>query len=109
MALLLAWAWLFLSVRAAKRSEVAGAVYGITSALIIFPMLWETTVSFKLLPAMVTAVVLVAWLFSALLLVRRQSLAITLWVTALFVSGSALGLFVAMRDPLPFTITLIVR
>ena len=108
MALLLAWAWLFLSVRAAKRSEVAGAVYGITSALIIFPMLWETTVSFKLLPAMVTAVVLVAWLFSALLLVRRQSLAITLWVTALFVSGSALGLFVAMRDPLPFTITLIV-
>ena len=106
-ALLLAGAWLFLSVHAARRSKVAGTVYGITSALIIFPMLWETTVNFRFLPTMATAVVLVAWLLFVLLLVRRQGLTITRWVTALSVSGSAAGLFVAMRDPLPFTITLI--
>ncbi len=108
LALLFAWGWLFLSARAAKRSATAGALYGITSALIIFPMLWENTVRFKFLPAMVTAAVLVAWFFSALLLVRKPAPAITLWVAALSVPASALALFVAMRDPFPFTMALIV-
>lgn len=108
LALLFAWGWLFLSARAAKRSATAGALYGITSALIIFPMLWENAVRFKFLPAMVTAAVLVAWFFSALLLVRKAAPAITLWVAALSVPASALALFVAMRDPFPFTMALIV-
>jgi len=108
IALLFAWAWLILSVRAAKRSEMAGTLYGITSSLIIFPMLWENAVRFKFLSAIVTAAVLVAWHFSALFLVRRPVPAMTLWVTTLFVAGSGLGLFVATRDPFPFTLALIV-
>src|SRR3974390_781098 len=108
IALLFAWAWRILSVRAAKRSEMAGALYGITSSLIIFPLLWENAVRFKLLSAIVTAAVLVAWHFSALFLVRRPAPAIILWVTTLFVAGSGLGLFVATLDPFPFTLALIV-
>jgi hypothetical protein len=108
IALLFAWGWLILSVRAAERSEMAGALYGITSSLIIFPMLWENALRFKLLSPIVTAAVLVAWLFSALFLVRRPGSAMTLWVTTLFAAGSGLGLFVATRDPFPFTLALLV-
>ena len=108
IALLYAWVWLLFSVHAAKRSAKAGALYGITSALIIFPMLWENAVRFKFLPSMVTAAALVVWLVSALLFVRVAAPAFTLWVTVLCVSGTGLGLFVATRDPFPFTVALIV-
>jgi len=108
IALLFAWAWLILSARAAERSGMAGALYGITSSLIIFLILWENALRFKLLSPIATAAVLVAWFFSALFLVRRSGSVVTLWVTTLFLAGSGLGLFVATRDPFPFTLTLVV-
>ena len=44
-----AW-WLFSSSRVASGSRFTIAVYGLTATLIISPMLWETTVRFRVLP-----------------------------------------------------------
>ncbi len=107
VALLYAWLWQYLSVRAGKNSQAVGAAYGITSALILFPMLWEITVGFKILPPNITAMVLVVSMISALVLGWRGKASATVWATAVFSSFTALGLLVVTRDPLPFTLALV--
>ena len=54
-----------------------------------------------------TASLLTACVGSAFALARNPDSAVTLWVTAIFASGSALGLFVTTRDPLPFLAALL--
>jgi hypothetical protein len=106
-ALLYAWLWQYLSVRAGKNSRATEAAYGITSALILFPMLWEITAGFKILTPNWTAGVLVVFLISVLILGRSGEAPATVWVTAVFSSCTALGLLVATRDPLPFGLALV--
>jgi hypothetical protein len=106
-ALVYAWIWQFLSVRAGKGSRAAGAVYGITSALILFPMLWEITLRFKILPASVTAGLLVASVISAMILAWGTEATATIWATTIFSAATTLGLLVVTRDPLPFALALI--
>jgi hypothetical protein len=106
-ALVYAWLWQYLSLRARKSSQSASFAYGITSALILFPMLWECTVDFKILPPEVTALVLVASVISALILGWSGNASATVWATSVFSAGSALGLLVATRDPFPFVVALV--
>ena len=100
------WSWQLLAARVAKRSRLAGTVYGITSVLILFPLLWESTVRFHILAPTVTASALVLWLVSAFLLARGPEFSPTVWATALLGCGTALGLFVATEDPMPFVVSL---
>ena len=105
-ALVYAWVWQFFSVRAGKSSRTAEAIYGITAALILFPMLWESTLRFQILPARVTGAILFGSVLSAMILERRRQSPATLWAAVIFSSATGLGLFVATRDPLPFVLAL---
>ena len=106
-ALVYAWIWQFFAVRAGKNSRTAEVIYGITAALILFPMLWESTLRFQILPALVTGAVLFGSVLSAVVLEWKRTSAAMLWATVIFSSVTGLGLFVATRDPLPFFLALI--
>lgn len=99
--------WQSLSVRAGKNSRIAEAIYGITSALILFPMLWESTLRFRILPASATAALLFASVLCGMIFARKSAFPALPWATTIFSSVVGLGLLVATRDPLPFAVTLI--
>ena len=61
-ALIYAALWLNAAARTRPGREMAGIVYAATAALILSPMLWETTVRFRILPAAVTAGLLIAFM-----------------------------------------------
>lgn len=105
-ALVYAWIWQFFSVRAGKNSRAAEVIYGITAALILFPMLWESTLRFQVLPAWVTATILFGSVLSAAILEWRRESPAALWAAVIFSSATGLGLFIATRDPLPFVLAL---
>jgi len=102
-----AWAWQFFSVRAGKNSRIAEAAYGITSTLILYPMLWESTLRFQILPARVTGAILFGSVLSAAILEWKRTSAATLWAAVILSSATGLGLLVATRDPLPFVLALL--
>lgn len=105
VAIIYAATWLFWSARAVTR--FASVAYGTAAALIIFPLIWEVTVRFQLLPGSVSAGVLFAFALMAALLAWRQNLAPVAWVTTCFASATALGLLVATRNPAPYVVALL--
>ena len=106
-ALVYAGIWQFFSVRAGKNSRSAEITYGMTSALILFPMLWESTLRFGILPASVTALILFASVLSAMILEWRKASSATVWVVTALSSVTGLGLLVGTLDPFPFAVALI--
>src|SRR5271169_4220758 len=68
VAIVYAGLWMVWAVRTHAAHRFAGVTYGITSALILSPLLWESTVRFQVLPPAFTAVVLVAFVVLALAL-----------------------------------------
>jgi hypothetical protein len=105
VAIIYAAMWLFGSARAVTR--FASIAYGTAAALIIFPLVWEVTVRFQLLPGSVSAGVLFAFALMAALLAWRQNLAPVAWVTTCFACATALGLLVATRNPAPYVVALL--
>ncbi len=105
VAILYAATWLFWSARAVTR--FASIAYGTAAALIIFPLIWEVTARFQLLPGIVSAGVLFAFALMAALLAWRQNLAPVAWVTTCFACATALGLLVATRNPGPYVVALL--
>ncbi|MBZ5524747.1 MAG: hypothetical protein LAP21_21115 [Acidobacteriia bacterium] len=107
VALAYAGMWLVWAARVGANARFAGSAYGITSALILTPMLWELTWRFKVLPAAATAGVLVAFVAAASALAWKRSLAPVVWAAALSAAITALALMIATRDLVPFTLALL--
>jgi hypothetical protein len=86
------------------RSSVrfASGAYGLTASLIVFPLLWESTVRFKLLPASVTAVVLVAFALLAFVVAWKKDLAAVASLTTSFAAFTSFALCVSTGNPAPF-------
>jgi len=100
--------WLFSSSRVASGSRFTTAVYGLTAALVISPMLWETTVRFQVLSPLVTATVLVFFVVLGAALAWPRNLAVITWITTLAGVVTAVALIVATRAVVPFTVALLV-
>ena len=107
VAMLYAGMWLVWAVRTHATNHFASVTYAITAALILSPMLWESTVSFQVLSPVFTAAVLVAFVVLALTLAWRQGLQLIPWVATLAAVATALALIIATRDLVPFTVGLL--
>jgi hypothetical protein len=89
-------AWLLLADRAAAGGQrVSAAFHGLTSVLIAYPLLWETTVRFRLLPPPVALVLLVFVFAAGIAVAQRRRLAFLAWLSAGLALATSAGLFVA--------------
>ncbi len=103
VAIVYAGMWLVWAVRTHATNRFASVTYAITAALILSPLLWESTVRFQMLPPAFTAAVLVAFVVLALALAWRQNLQAIPWVATLAAVATALALIIATRELVPFT------
>ena len=97
-----AFLWLVWAARTRAESRLAPAVYACTSALILAPMLWELTLSFKLLPAPVAAVVLGAYGLGSVALAGKRGHPSVLRVSLLASAALSLAMAIASHEFLPF-------
>lgn len=80
----------------------ASITYSITAALILTPLLWESTVRFQVLSPAFTASVLVGFVVLALALAWRKSLQVIPWVATVAAVATAVALIIATRELVPF-------
>jgi len=102
IAIVYALLWLVWAARVKAATWVPSAIYAGTSALILAPMLWELTLSFKVLPPAATAAILAAFVIAASALAWKRDLAPVLWVAHVTAAAAALALAVATHQLLPF-------
>ena len=107
LAIVYAGMWLVWAVRTHAANHFASLTYAITAALILSPLLWESTVRFQVLSPFFTAAVLVAFVVLALALAWRQNLQAIPWVATLSAVATALALIIATHDLAPFTVGLL--
>jgi hypothetical protein len=107
VAILYAAAWMVWSARAYLKGHFASVTYAATSALILAPMLWETTVRFHALAPAVTATVLVSYVVLALVLARQNDLELAPWVATIAASATALGLIISTHALVPMAVALL--
>jgi hypothetical protein len=107
VAIVYALLWLVAAARVPAEEWFASTVYAGTSALILAPMLWELTLSFKVLSAPATAAILGLFVIAATALAWKKNLTPVLWVAYLAAATAALALSVATHQLLPFIATLL--
>ncbi len=99
--------WMIWAVRTHDASRFASTTYGVTSALILSPMLWESTVRFQVLSPAFSSVVLVAFVVLTLALAWRRNLELIPWVATLAAVITALALIIATHELVPLTAALL--
>ncbi len=107
VAIVYAGMWLVWAARTHAANRLASVTYAVTAALILSPLLWESTVRFHILWPAFTAAVLVAFVVLALALAWRQNLQGIPWVATLAAVATGLALIVATRELAPFTVGLL--
>lgn len=107
LAIVYAGLWMVWAVRTHAANRFASATYGITAALILAPLLWESTVRFQVLAPTFTAVVLVAFVVLALALAWQRNLQLIPWIATLATVITAVALVIATRELVPFTAALL--
>lgn len=101
------YALLWLVGAARSQAWFTSAVYAGTSALILAPMLWELTLSFKVLPEQATAAILCAFVIVATALAWKRNRAPVYWMANATAAAAALALSIATHQFLPFLATLL--
>jgi len=107
VAIVYAGLWIVWAVRIHDASHFASATYGITSALILSPLLWESTVRFQVISPTFAAVVLGAFGVLALALAWQRNLQVIPWVATLATVITALVLIIGTHDLVPLTAALL--
>ena len=107
LAIVYAALWMVVAVRTRSANRFASITYGVTSALILSPLLWESTVRFQVLPPAFTAFVLVAFVVLALALSWQRNLQLIPWIATLSAITTALALIIATRELVPLTTALL--
>ena len=100
-------AWLAAAARTGRDRRAAGVVYAATSALTLLPMLWETTVRFRILPPWATAALLLAFAVSGSAVARFSERPGLMYATFVPAAAAAGVLIVATGELLPFAIVLL--
>ncbi len=107
VALVYAALWMVWAVHTHVANRFASVTYAMTSALILSPLLWESTVVFKVLTPTFTAIVLVAFVTLALALSWRHNLQVIPWVATLTTVTTALALIIATHELVPLAAALL--
>jgi hypothetical protein len=100
-------AWLFFADRdAGAGASLSATFHGLTSAVIVFPLLVEATAKFKFLsPAASAAAILLVTLLG-LAVAHRRDLANLAWIETLGAASAAMALAVATRAVVLFAVVL---
>jgi hypothetical protein len=107
LAIVYASLWMLWAVRTRATNRFASATYAITAALILAPLLWESTVRFQVLAPAFTAFVLVAFVVLALALAWKRNLQLIPWIATLSTVSTAVALIIATRELVPLTAALL--
>ena len=99
--------WLVWAARVRSETWLPSAIYAGTSALILAPMLWELTLSFRVLSPWATAAILGAFVLTASALAWRRDLAPVVWVANGTAAATALALSIATHRFIPFIAALL--
>jgi hypothetical protein len=100
-----AFGWLVWSSRVSSR--LTRIVYAATSALILAPMLWESTLTFHTFSSMTSAGVLASFLTLATILERRDGLR-SLWIAQSIAALTTVALAFTTHDAFPFVTALLI-
>jgi hypothetical protein len=107
VAIVYALLWLVGAARVPAKEWFLSAIYAGTSALILAPMLWELTLSFKVMPPPLTAGVLCVFVIAATALAWKRNLTPVFWVANATAAAAALALSIATHQLLPFIAALL--
>ncbi|MGO9337721.1 MAG: hypothetical protein ACLPY1_09460 [Terracidiphilus sp.] len=99
--------WLVWAVRVQADTWIPSAIYAGTSALILTPMIWELTLSFKVLSPVAAAAILAAFVLAASALAWKRDLTPVFWIANLGAAVAALSLAIATRELNPFLAVLL--
>ena len=99
--------WLVLAARTSLERRLVITIYGLTSVLVLAPLLWESTVRFNAVPPWATAAVLAGFSVLGLVVSWRKNLAAIAWITTLGGVLTAAVLLVATHDVVPFAVALL--
>jgi hypothetical protein len=95
--------WILLADRAAGRDRRTSATFhGFAAAIIGFPLLWEATVKFELLPATAGAIAVTGLAALALGVATRRRLPGLAWIVTLAALAAAVALAVATKSLILF-------
>ncbi len=108
VAIVYAAGWMVWAVRAYASSRFASVTYAVTSAMILAPMLWESTVRFQTLSPGFTAVVLVGYVVLTLALAAPRDLELAPWVATIAACVTAVGLIITTHALVPLVVALLV-
>ena len=102
-----AW-WLLAADRAAFAGDrLSASFFGLVAAMIVCPLVWETTARFELLVPAAAATTLVIFLAFGLAVAWRRDLEAVAWIIVLFAVATMFGLLIGTREWLPFSIGLL--
>ncbi len=107
VAIAYATGWMVWAARIHDADRFASTSYGVTSVLVLAPLLWESTVRFQAISPAFAAVVLVAFIVLVLALSWKRQLELIPWIATLAVVITALALIIATRDLVPLTAALL--
>ena len=102
-----AW-WMVWAARRAPVHSFAGVTYATTSALILAPLLWESTVRFQVLSPAVAAMTLAGFFVLSLAVSWRDKLEAIPWIAMLAVVFTTMALMVETRALVPLTAALLI-
>lgn len=107
VAILYAFWWLVWAARRPLAERFASLAYAITSALILSPLLLESTVRFQVLSPANSGAVLVAYVVLGLAISWRRDLQLIPWAAMLACVITAFALIVQTRELVPLTAALL--
>ena len=107
VAILYACFWMLWAVRIHAASRFASTAYAVTSALILSPLLWESTVRFQVLSPAIAAAITVAFVVFAIALAWREDLQLIPWVATLASVTTAVALIIETHELVALTVAML--
>ncbi len=103
LGMLYAALWLIYAARIPAEKRLDTAIYSMTSALVMAPLLWEATLRFHVLSTWSAAGILFLFTVFGLTVSWRKNLLVAATIAMLAGIGTASGLLFVTHDVLPFT------
>lgn len=100
--------WLVLAARRAADNRLHSAINALTAALILAPMLWETTVRFRLLPVESASAILLAFVLLGLTIAWKRNVSAIASIVTLTALGASAALFRETHNTAACVVTVLV-
>ena len=95
--------WLLWAARTPTGRRVEAALYSLTSALVLGPLLWESTIRFRAISTWTAAAVLFLFTVFGLVISWRKNLLLVATIATLTGVLTAAALLIGSHDVMPFT------